>query len=198
MSKPTRKRSNTSAQHSYPREARLNQSLRQVIAEALTAIDDEQLDLVTITSIDVDAEMNRAIVFFDSLRGEEGDSEILEGLARHRVRLQSMVARQIRSKKTPILEFRPDEVIRAAERIERILREHPSPAVLDTATLDTATLDTATVDGATNDGATNDGATNDGATNDGATNAAGNHNAGNHDAGNHDAGSHDAGSHGEA
>ena len=173
MSKPTRKRSNTSAQHSYPREARLNQSLRQVIAEALTAIDDEQLDLVTITSIDVDAEMNRAIVFFDSLRGEEGDSEILEGLARHRVRLQSMVARQIRSKKTPILEFRPDEVIRAAERIERILREHPSPAVLDTATVDTATVD--------------------GATNDGATNAAGNHNAGNHDAG-----SHDAGSHGEA
>ena len=198
MSKPTRKRSNTSAQHSYPREARLNQSLRQVIAEALTAIDDEQLDLVTITSIDVDAEMNRAIVFFDSLRGEEGDSEILEGLARHRVRLQSMVARQIRSKKTPILEFRPDEVIRAAERIERILREHPSPAVLDTATLDTATVDGATNDGATNDGATNAGATNDGVTNAAGNHNAGNHNAGNHDAGNHDAGSHDAGSHGEA
>ncbi len=32
------------------------------------------------------------------------------------------MARQIRAKKTPILEFRPDEVIRAAERIEQILR----------------------------------------------------------------------------
>lgn len=129
MSKQTRKRSSAPSQHRYPREARLNQSLRQVIAEALTAIDDEKLDLVTITSIDVDAEMNRAIVFFDSLRGEQGDAEILEALARYRVRLQGSVARQIRSKKTPILEFRPDQVIRAAERIEKILREHPSPAV---------------------------------------------------------------------
>lgn len=129
MAKQMKRRAAAPSQHRYPREARLNQSLRQVIAEELVALDDEHLDLVTITSIDVDAEMNRAIVFFDSLRGEEADAEILEALARHRVRLQSSVARQIRSKKTPILEFRPDEVIRSAERIERILRENPSPAV---------------------------------------------------------------------
>ncbi len=129
MSKQPRKRASAPSQHRYPREARLNQSLRQVIAEELTAIDDEKLDLVTITSIDVDAEMNRAIVFFDSLRGEQGDAEILAALAHHRVRLQGSVARQIRSKKTPILEFRPDQVIRAAERIEKILRDNPSPAV---------------------------------------------------------------------
>ena len=50
MSKPTRKRAAAPSQHRYPREARLNQSLRQVIAEALVEIDDEALDLVTITS----------------------------------------------------------------------------------------------------------------------------------------------------
>ena len=115
------------SQHRYPRTARLNESLREVIAEALTRIDDERLDMVTITSIDVDPEMNHATVFFDSLRGEDGDPEILEGLARHRVRLQSAVARQIRSKKTPILDFRPDDVIRSAERIEKILRDNPTP-----------------------------------------------------------------------
>ena len=129
MAKQMKRRAAAPSQHRYPREARLNQSLRQVIAEELVAVDDEHLELVTITSIDVDPEMNRAIVFFDSLRGEDADAEILEALARHRVRLQSSVARQIRSKKTPILEFRPDEVIRSAERIERILRENPSPAV---------------------------------------------------------------------
>lgn len=129
MGKQVKRRSSAPTQHRYPREVRLNQSLRQVIAEELVAIDDETLDLVTITSIDVDPEMNRASVFFDSLRGEDGDAEILEALARHRVRLQSSVARQIRSKKTPILHFQPDEVIRSAERIERILRENPSPAV---------------------------------------------------------------------
>ena len=129
MSKPTRRRPAAPSQHRYPREARLNQSLRHVLAEELVAIDDERLDLVTITSIDVDAEMNRATVFFDSLQGEDGDAEILEAFAGHRPRLQKAVARQIRSKKTPILDFRADDVIRAAERIERILRENPSPAV---------------------------------------------------------------------
>jgi ribosome-binding factor A len=29
----------------------------------------------------------------------------------------------VRAKKTPILEFRPDEVIRAAERIDEVIRE---------------------------------------------------------------------------
>jgi len=127
MAKPTKRRSSAPSQHRYPREARLNQSLRQVIAEELVAIDDEHLDLVTITNIDVDPEMNRATVFFDSLRGEDGDADILEALTRYRVRLQSSVARQIRSKKTPILHFAPDDVIRSAERIEKILRANPSP-----------------------------------------------------------------------
>jgi ribosome-binding factor A len=110
--------------------------LREVIAEALTRIDDERLDMVTITSIDVDSEMNRAIVYFDSLLGEDGDADILAALASHRVRLQSSVGREVRAKKTPILSFKPDETIRAAERIERILHDKatmperpPEPAV---------------------------------------------------------------------
>jgi hypothetical protein len=68
--------------------------------------------------------------------------------------LQSTVARQIRSKKTPILEFRPDEVIRAAERIDRILRENPSPAMHDAVadeTADDETADDETVDDETAD-----------------------------------------------
>ena len=120
MSRP--RRSPAPSTHRYPRTARLNESLREVIAEELTRIDDERLDLVTITAIDVDAEMNRAIVFFDSLAGEEGDADILEALNKHRVRIQGSIARQVRSKKTPILSFRPDEVIRSAEHIERVLQ----------------------------------------------------------------------------
>jgi ribosome-binding factor A len=77
---------------------------------------------VTVTGIDVDPELNRAIVFYDSLAGEDGDDEILEAFGHHRVRLQSSIARQIRAKKTPILDFRPDLSIRSAERIDEILR----------------------------------------------------------------------------
>ena len=39
------------------------------------------------------------------------------------MRIQSAVGRQVRAKKTPILSFRPDDAIRAAERIERILHD---------------------------------------------------------------------------
>ena len=112
----------TGGTHRYPRSARLNETLREIIAEELVRIDDERLEFVTVTKIDVDNELNRAIVYYDSLSGEEGDPVTLEALGQHRVRLQAAIARQIRTKKTPILEFRPDDVIRSAERIDEILR----------------------------------------------------------------------------
>ena len=121
MSRPKKRSSNASA-HRYPREARLNKILREVIADELTRIDDERLEFVTVTSVDVDAELNRGIVYFDSLAGEAGDGTILEVLEEHRRRIQSSIGKQVRAKKTPVLEFRPDEVIRAAERIDEVLR----------------------------------------------------------------------------
>jgi ribosome-binding factor A len=106
----------------YDRSARVGETLREIIADELVRIDDERLSFVSITGIDVDVELNRAIVFYDSLDGEDGDEEILQALGEHRVRLQSSIARQIRAKKTPILDFRPDAAIRSAERIDEILR----------------------------------------------------------------------------
>ena len=112
--------------HGYPRTARLSEVLREVIADELTRIDDERLELVTVTSIDVDPEMNRAIVYFDSMFGEEGDEGVIEALNEHRARMQSSINRQMHARKTPILSFRPDEVIRSAARIEELLRKQPN------------------------------------------------------------------------
>ena len=116
------KRSSRSSTPRYPRSARVGATLQEIIADELVRIDDERLTFVTVTGIDVDPELNRAIVFFDSLDGEEGDAEIVEAFAEHRIRLQGSIARQIRAKKTPILDFRPDMAIRSAERIDDILR----------------------------------------------------------------------------
>ena len=116
--------------HGYPRTARLSEVLKEVIADELTRIDDERLDLVTITSVDVDPEMNRAIVYYDSMKGEEGDAGIQEALGEHRARMQASINRQMHARKTPILSFRPDEVIRAAERIEELLRRQPDTTPL--------------------------------------------------------------------
>ncbi len=116
--------------HGYPRTARLSEVLREVIADELTRIDDERLDLVTITSVDVDPEMNRAIVYYDSMNGEEGDAGIQEALGEHRPRMQASINRQMHARKTPILSFRPDEVIRTAERIDELLRKRPDTSPL--------------------------------------------------------------------
>ena len=110
-----------------PRTARLNELLREVVAEELSRIDDERLELVSITTIDVDADLNRAIVYFDSLSGEAGDATVLEALGEHRRRLQAAIGGQIHARKTPVLQFQPDDVIRSAERIEEILRRNPPP-----------------------------------------------------------------------
>lgn len=109
--------------HKYPRSARVGETLREIIAEELVRIDDERLAFVTVTGIEVDNELNRAHVFFDSLAGEDGDAEITEALDENRARLQSSIAKQIRAKKTPILDFQPDVALRSAERIDDILRE---------------------------------------------------------------------------
>ncbi len=123
--KRTRRPRTSSAAQFVPRTARLNELLREIIAEELERIDDERLELVTITDVDVDADVNRAIVRYDSLDGERADPQILEALSDLRIKLQAAIGRQIKARKTPILVFRPDEVIRSADRIDEILRTLP-------------------------------------------------------------------------
>jgi ribosome-binding factor A len=123
MTRPRKARRPVPAAGQVPRKARLNQVLREIVGEELGRIGDERLEHVHVTTVDVDADLNRAIVYFDSLSGEAGDAEILEALGALRVRLQSAVGRQLHARKTPILEFRPDDVLRSAERIDQILRD---------------------------------------------------------------------------
>jgi len=121
----SRGRSSNSRKHSYPREARISETVREVVAEELLRIDDDRLAFVSITAIDVDAEMNRGIVYFDSLQGPEGDAQILAAFSHYRKQLQSAIATQVHARRTPVLEFRPDDAIRAAARIDEVLRNDP-------------------------------------------------------------------------
>jgi ribosome-binding factor A len=112
----------------YPRTARLNELLREIVAEELERIDDDRLALLTVISVDVDSDLSRARVYYDCLDGEAGDEESLEALGEVRIRLQSAIARQARIKRTPELSFAPDPSVRSGERIDAILRD-VTPAV---------------------------------------------------------------------
>jgi ribosome-binding factor A len=117
----------------YPRTARLNTLVREIVAEELERIDDERLELVTLTSVVVDGDLARAVVYYDHSRGEEADAEIAEAFTEQRKRLQGAVGRQTTFKRTPELRFETDEVLRDALRIEEVLRglstEPPVPPV---------------------------------------------------------------------
>jgi ribosome-binding factor A len=117
----------------YPRTARVNEVLREVIAEELERIDDDRLAEVSVTDVRVDADFGHATVWFDALGGAERDAEVVEAFDEYRVRLQGAVGRQVRLRRTPTLGFAPDEVLRSAERIDRILRDSPIPERPDAA-----------------------------------------------------------------
>ena len=108
--------------HRYPRTARLNELLHQIIAEEIERIDDDRLELVTVMNVEVEPDLRHATVFVDSPTGAERDEEMLAALHDHRVALQAAIARQARIKRTPMLAFRPDDVERQAARVEDVLR----------------------------------------------------------------------------
>jgi ribosome-binding factor A len=103
----------------YPRIARVNALLVEVIAEALERLidEDERLGLLTVTGVRTDTDLQHSTVFFSSLTPEAA-----EALAEHRHVLQREIGRSVRMKRTPILQFLPDPGVAAGARVEDVLR----------------------------------------------------------------------------
>lgn len=104
----------------YAREARLNELLRQILAEELDRIADPALEWVSVTEVHTDRDLTQATVFVSTL-DDDRDHEILEALGSHRGRLQDTINAQARVRRTPPLSFRIDETLRSAQRIDDIL-----------------------------------------------------------------------------
>lgn len=107
----------------YARTDRLNRLVRQILADELERINDEALDLVTVMDVVVEADLGRATVYVDTPEGDARDAEVVAALEAQRARLQAALAKQARMRRTPTLTFRPDDVERAAARVEAMLRD---------------------------------------------------------------------------
>ncbi|MCC6438340.1 MAG: 30S ribosome-binding factor RbfA [Acidimicrobiales bacterium] len=118
-----RRRSQGSSTRHYPRTARVNELLREILGEELERIDDPRLELVSITGVVVNPELTSAMVYYSSLSGPDRDPEVLEALAERRVRLQAAIGKQARLRRTPELHFGADTGIREGWRVEEILKE---------------------------------------------------------------------------
>ena len=115
----------------YARSLRVNQVIRQVLAEELERLADadDRLELVTVTGVEVDSDLRHAMVYLSSLN--EGSRE---ALGERRVHLQRLLGRQVRMKRTPLLTFEVDPAVEAGGRVEDVLRRLRDSRPADTAT----------------------------------------------------------------
>jgi ribosome-binding factor A len=104
----------------FSRLERVNEVLREVLAEEIERLSDldERLALVTVTAVRVEPDLRHATV----LLAEAADEAAL-ALGQYRVRLQQAIGRQVRLKRTPQLGFAPDPVLAQARRIEEVLHD---------------------------------------------------------------------------
>lgn len=103
----------------------MSELVREIVASELERIGDERLEMVTITAVDVDGALEHADVFYSALGAdEEGrDEEVAEALEERRWKVQQVVNRDVRARRTPQIRFRKDTVLSSALRIDQILRE---------------------------------------------------------------------------
>lgn len=106
----------------YSRSARLGELLREIVASELARLDDDRLELASITGVETSVELSRATVFISAL-DEEAASAALEALEEHRLQLKQAVARSAAMRRVPDLAFALDPSIPAGERVDRILRD---------------------------------------------------------------------------
>lgn len=137
------------------RSSRLNELLREIIAEELGRIDDERLRWVSVTHVKTDRSLDRAVVSFAAALGDaEEEAELVEVFEEHRKRLQGAIGRQTTLRRTPPLSFVPDEQLRSASRIEDLLaqeRDRPGNPTEVAADEDVASESTAVEDTAVED-----------------------------------------------
>jgi ribosome-binding factor A len=105
--------------HNYPRVARVNALLQQILAEQIERLADrdERLAMVTVTEVVATTDVKQAVVYCSSL-----PDAARAALEEHRRTLQKGIGAEARFKSTPVLTFAADPAVLAGERIEAAIR----------------------------------------------------------------------------
>lgn len=121
-------RTAVSPQRKYPRTARVNEVMLEVLADELERLSDPRLELVTLTGVKVSRDLAFATVYYSTLGAKTADvsplfdehaGAALRSAAPH---LRGLIGRQMRIRQVPRLTFELDPGILAGQRIEEILR----------------------------------------------------------------------------
>ena len=103
---------------------RVNVALREVLSARLAeGLKDPRIGFVTVTAVETSPDLRRARVYVSVLGGSRERERTLTGLASSHGVLQAAIARELRMKRTPTLEFVYDESIDRGMRIAELLDE---------------------------------------------------------------------------
>jgi ribosome-binding factor A len=102
---------------------RVNESVRQVLSEAVGELKDPRIGFVTVTGVETSPDLRQARVYVSVFGSEESRQDTLAGLeAAHGV-LQSRLARELRMKRTPQLAFEYDPTVERGVRMTQLIDE---------------------------------------------------------------------------
>jgi len=105
------------------RMRRVNESVRQVLSEAVGELKDPRIGFVTVTGVETSSDLRHARVYVSVFGSEESRQDSLAGLeAAHGV-LQSRLARELRMKRTPQLAFEYDPTVERGVRMTQLIDE---------------------------------------------------------------------------
>ena len=105
------------------RMRRVNESVRQVLSEALPELKDPRIGFVTVTGVETSPDLRQARVYVSVLGSERKREKSLAGLeAAHGV-LQARLAAELRLKRTPQLSFEYDPTVERGVRMSRLIDE---------------------------------------------------------------------------
>jgi len=102
---------------------RVNESLRQVLSEALLELKDPRIGFVTVTGVDTSPDLRHAVVYVSVLGSEKKRLKSMTRLdAAHGV-LQSRISHELRLKRTPTLTFEYDHAVEHGVRMSKLIDE---------------------------------------------------------------------------
>ena len=105
------------------RMRRVNESVRQVLSEAVLELKDPRIGFVTVTGVDTTPDLQHARVYVSVLGSEKRRARTLAGLAAAHGVLQSRIGRELHLKRTPTLEFAYDPTVEEGVRMTKLIDE---------------------------------------------------------------------------
>jgi ribosome-binding factor A len=104
------------------RAHRVGEQIQQELAQLLrTEVKDPRIGMVTVTSVEVSADVAHAKVRFTDLRGREHAAEAEKALARTAGFLRSQLSHRLKLYTVPQLHFLYDDSIEAGMRLSKLI-----------------------------------------------------------------------------